>query len=260
MAHKDIPDVVLHDNTHCPYSERARRALGEMGIYQKRVPFFWHRRAELEAETGHDTVPVLRDGARVVVGSGAIARYADNLAQDGLRLFPAAEVAAIAAWERRANDMVSRTFPLAVPVWADVMIDDAERRAFLDCHRHYGDYATLVRDRLRHWNTVMAVWREVDAALARSDYLLGELTYADLAVYGSVYLAAQFHAFEVPQVLERLAAWYETIRTAGIMRDQELILDHPHRDGQDLNGDTIRRTSRYGDPPHRPEESGRQTY
>lgn len=257
---KDIPDVVLHDNTHCPYSERARRALGEKGIYQQRVPFVWHRRAELAAATGHDTVPILRDGTRVVAGSGAIARYADDRAPGGVRLFPAAEAAAIAAWEGRANEMASRTFPLVVPVWADAMSDGAERTAFLDCHRHHGDYATLVRDRLKHWNTVMAMWREADAALARKDYLLGELTYADLAMYGSVYLAAQFHAFEVPPVLERLAAWYETLRTAGMMRDQELLLDHPRRNAPDMNGDTIRRTSRYGDPPQRPEESGRQTY
>ena len=62
------------------------------------------------------------------------------------------------------------------------------------------------------------------------------------------------------EALERLAAWYETIRTAGIMRDQEVLLGHERRGHPSHDIDYTRSTTRYGDPPHRPEDAGHQNY
>lgn len=261
MAQAAVPEVTLFEDIHCPYSERARRVLGEKGVYQHRRTPPWHERDALARETGHATVPVLLEGGRFIGGSGAIARHADHMgAKARATLFPAAHMTAIAAWERRANELAERTFPLAIPVWAGVMTNDAERAAFLARHRRYGEVHELTRDRLRHWRAVMALWRECDAALVRREYLLGELTYADLALYGSVYLAAQFQAFELPQTLERLATWYETLRTAGQMRDQELILGRTRRAHAEHADEYTRGSSRYGDPPHHPEDAGHQDY
>jgi glutathione S-transferase len=256
-----VPEVTLFDDTHCPYSERARRALGERGVYQYRRTLPWHERSTVERETGQASVPVLQEGGRFIVGSSAIARHAEHLGAGDQTMFPREHLAAIAAWERRANEIAEVTFPLAVPVWASVMTDDVERAAFLARHRRYGEPAELTKNRLQGWRVVMALWRECDTALTRRDYLLGPLTYADLALYGSVYLAAQFNAFEIPQSLSRLAAWYESIRTAGLMRDQELILAHTRSAHPERHtGEVTRGTSRYGDPPHHPEDANRQNY
>lgn len=253
-------EVTLYQDPHSPFSERARRALGEKGIYQRRVNVAWSARDELERRFATRETPVLACGGRVMTTSGAIARWADRAVPGGMTLFPDAARPDVAAWERRANDLARQTLPLAVPVWADVMTDAAERRAFLAAHAGLGSYGALKAARMDHWRRVMREWRLLDEALADRDYLLGSLTYADHAVYGSVYLAAQFHAFEVPQALERLAAWYETIRTAGIMRDQELLLAKARRGDAHHDIDYTRATTRYGDPMHRPDDAKNQDY
>lgn len=245
-------ELTLFQNVHCPFSERARRALGEKGIYQHRVEVPWHDRIELERITSATSTPVAIHEKRLLTNSGAIARYADSLVPGKTRLFPEELDHEISEWERRANQLHELTMPLAIPVWADVMLDPHERDAFLQTQLRYGTYKELRKNQLQHWRTVEAEWQKVDEALGENYYLLGELTYADFAMYGTVYLAAQFHAFDVPEILIRLATWYEVIRTAGIMRDQELILGKYRQEHKTDNHviDYTREDSRYGDPPH----------
>lgn len=257
MAHPYL-HVTLYQDPHCPFSERVRRALGEKGIYQDRVNVGWHERDVIERISGTRSTPMMLVKGMAYTASTDMARWADDESAVGLDLFPARLAEAVDEWIASADRLHTITLPLAVPVWADVMRDAAEREAFLRAHEHLGTYRQLVAARLHHWREVMEEWRLLERALTDRDYLLGELTYADFAVYGTVYLAAQFHAFEVPQALANLAAWYETIRTAGIMRDQELLLAKERRD---LNlGPPHRHAQRYGDPPHHPDESRDQNY
>jgi glutathione S-transferase len=247
-------EFTLYQNVHCPYSERARRALGEKGIYQHRIEVLWTERDALEQKTGSRSTPVAVHEKRVLSNSASIARYADRVTDGKTKLFPENLQHDIAEWERRANELLELTMPLAIPVWADVMTDSKDRDAFLQAQSQYGSYRELRNARLDHWRKVEAEWRVLDEVLKRWDYFLGDMTFADLAVYGSVYLAAQFHAFEVPEVCNALAAWYENIRTAGIMRDQEVLLGKSRRehDNESHVIDYTREDSRYGDPPHRP--------
>lgn len=257
MAHPFL-HVTLYQDPHCPFSERVRRALGEKGIYQDRVNVGWHQRDEIERISGTRSTPMMLVRGRAFTASTEIAAWANDESRLGMDLFPERLREAIDEWVTTADRLHTVTLPLAVPVWADVMRDAAEREAFLGAHASLGTYRDLRNARMVHWRAVMDEWRQLERALADRDYLLGDLTYADFAVYGTVYLAAQFHAFEVPQALERLAAWYETIRTAGLMRDQELLLakerrdlglGHPHRGKQ-----------HYGDPPHHPDDARDQNF
>lgn len=258
MAQKFL-HVTLFQDPHCPFSERARRALGEKGIYQQRINIGWHERDEIERMAGTRSTPMMLAEGTAYTASTDMALWAEEHSKAGMPLFPAPLREAVDEWIASADRLHSVTLPLAVPVWADVMRDGDERAAFLRAHDYLGGYRRLRTERMEHWRAVMQEWRLLDQALADRDYLLGELTYADFAVYGTVYLAAQFHAFEVPQALERLAAWYETIRTAGIMRDQELLLAKERLD-LGLDGRPGRHAQHYGDPPHRPEDARDQNY
>lgn len=253
-------EFTLFQNVHCPFSERTRRALGEKGIFQHRIDVLWHERGQMEQLTGMTSTPVAIHERRILTNSGAIARHADTVMPGKTKLFPEDLHHDIAEWERKANQLFDITMPLAIPVWADVMIDPQERAAFLQAQAKVGSYRELRKDRMEHWRAVQVEWRQLEEALEKRDYLLGDMTYADLAMYGSVYLAAQFHAFEVPQSLDSLAGWYENIRTAGMMRDQELLLGrirHEH-DTESHVIDETREDSRYGDPPHRPKRSAHE--
>lgn len=240
--------VRLFHNQHCPYSERARRTLAEKGLHHERIHVAWHQMELLRLATGADQLPTLVHDKEVRSGSGAIARYTDAMANTGT-LFPPDLRKEIAAWEREADRLITVTMPLAIPIWADTLAQAAERAAFLQREAKYGDYRSLRRDQLRHWRQVMREWRRLDPIIAaRGGYVLGHLTYADIALYGSVFLVAQFHGFEVPQETKNLAGWYERIRTTGMNRDQELLLEpFDSALGHEINhryGDT-----RYQDPP-----------
>jgi glutathione S-transferase len=79
-----------------PWSEKARWALAVCGVpyvsrtYQPLLGELQLRRL-LKRWNGPVTAPVLRDGAEVIDGSYAIARYADAHCGTGVRLFPPGE-------------------------------------------------------------------------------------------------------------------------------------------------------------------------
>ncbi len=253
-------EVTLYQNVHCPFSERARRALGEKGIFQNRHEIHWHEFDALKGQTGEEQIPTLVYEDTVVSGSGAIARWANSAVEGGVDLFPGSLEAAIARWEKLADVLNEKTMPLVIPVWADVMTDATERDAFLARYTRYGDYKQLRNNRLDLWREVEAEWRKLDAELEGQDYLLGRMTYADYAVYGAVWLAAQFHAYDIPQAHLQLASWWEALRTQGLMRDQEVLLGKSRQGHANHDIDYTRSTTRYGDPPHDPAQSNDQTY
>jgi glutathione S-transferase len=260
MSQAKLHEITLYQDTHCPYSERARRVLSEKGIFQNRINVLWYEREELARKTGSQETPVAVYGEKTITNSGEIARFANGLVVGGVDLFPEGKDDDIRQWERRADTLAQATMPLAIPVWADVMSDSKDREAFLERNRRFGEYKDLKNRRLELWRQVESQWAEINEILAKTDYLLGPLTYADYAMYGSVYLAAQFHAFDVPQALLNLAAWYETIRTAGTMRDQEVMLGKSRAGHKTHDIDYTRGATRYGDPPHRPSEAHDETY
>lgn len=239
-------ELTLYQNAFCPYSERVRRVLGEMALVHRRIEVGWHELDSVHRLTGIREIPVLLHDGHAKAGSSAIARYLNGFNPER-HLFPASADDELGHWETEADRMLDVFMRLALPVWADEIETFKEREAFRAHYARFGEYTELRQHTLREWQATQNEWSKLNAVLAKQPYLLGEaLTYADLAMYGSVYAVAQFKGYYVPDSQHHLASWYERIRTAGQYRDQELFLGsirakHAHKDN--LYAET-----RYQDP------------
>ena len=71
----------LYQLEDCPYCHLVRRKLDSLGLnfVAKSVPHEGSARKEVIQVSGGQVVPVLEDGAKVVVGSGEILRYLDEV-------------------------------------------------------------------------------------------------------------------------------------------------------------------------------------
>ncbi|MBX3215050.1 MAG: glutathione S-transferase [Labilithrix sp.] len=90
----------LYGLSQSPWTERARWALDHHGVaftYHEHVPMLGEVLLRRKARTKKATVPLLIDGADVVMGSFEIARHAERIGR-GAPLFPRDKDAEIARW------------------------------------------------------------------------------------------------------------------------------------------------------------------
>ncbi len=239
-------ELILYQNKHCPYAERARRALGEKGLLHQRVEVGWHEMDGLKRMTRSDTIPTLVAEGEVVEGAARIGRYVNQLNKRH-ELFPSEYAPGIDEWEQEADRLLKASDVLAVPLLAEHLKEFREREAFLALKGMSEAWARLTQHKVEHWNEIKALWGKVDAALEGHDHLVGDrLTWADLAMYGAVWWVAQWRGYGVPAPLKNLSGWYGRIRTSGQYREQEIFLGAMR--SRRLHEDNVYDESRYSDP------------
>jgi glutathione S-transferase len=190
--------VQLH---YSPWSERARWALDHHGIDYatvEHIPFLGERRLRRMAakKGGRATVPVLIDGDTVLTESWDILRYADRIGT-GAKLIPEAEKSDIRAWVELADRAstegralvvssllaseaaLDEGLPFPLPTWLHAAMRPVTRYGLRWFARKYelspGD-AQQYEDRMR------PALDRLRAAVAKSPYLVGRFSYADIAM------------------------------------------------------------------------------
>jgi glutathione S-transferase len=178
----------------CPYCMRVRGALAEKGIpYRSREIELASRAPELQGRNPKGAVPVLVDGADVVVGSLPILEHLCSR-WPYPPLFPA----------RPGREAVVRAYARVDALFAPHLPKIA--RGSPD-------------DRVQALAATRQVMAEIDAEVPEEGFLLGELSVADLAL-------ASFMARlppdwrPIPLGFARLARWERAVMRRPTVRDQ----------------------------------------
>jgi glutathione S-transferase len=195
----EVPKLwVLHVS---PWSERAKWALDHHGIEYRLVqhaPFLGERRLRklVGASNGPVTVPVLVVGDRVITQSWDIAVWADEHG-DGTKLIPAGKEAAIRQWVQRVDEAsrhgralvvgaqlqspgaLDESHPPAIPSFIRPLLRPVTRYGTRWFARKYGLALDGVEAHEQAMRDALAKLRE---GLGSGEYLLGDFTYADIAV------------------------------------------------------------------------------
>jgi glutathione S-transferase len=217
--------VDLFTIPYSPWSEKARWALDHhrIGYRESRryLPGLTTRWLALRYGLGNRlTLPLLVAGRERVVGSLAIARWAERHGA-GSELFPGAQSEAIESFDRASEEALDagRTLylhrlldsesdrRLVLPAWAAtsrLLHRGIERRCRLLLDKYQGKSQSTLEQRERLAN----VFRRLRATLSDGRrYLTGEFSFADIAAASAVhYLAPVVHP-RVPIAPRSRAVW-----------------------------------------------------
>ena len=158
----------LFDSAFSPFARKVRLVLDHKGLdYAALDSVRPEVKPELDALNARREIPVLQDGDVVVVNSADIVAYLEHRYPER-PVYPADPALRVAAraWERRSDTMVDAiTVDVSLWSWAN-RPDDPPPGLFEAARRDLG-----------------AIYDELEAALDGRDFLVGELSIADLALF-----------------------------------------------------------------------------
>jgi glutathione S-transferase len=198
--------LTLYDNAFSPFARKVRMALAHKGLEFRVIDGLRaDGQAALEKVNPRREVPVLVDGGIVVVNSSHILAYLDE-AYPQRPLLPASLAARVRArhWERISDTLLDGIL-LNVSIWtwaerADTRPREMEERARRDLESIYA-----------------ALDRELTST--RLDYIVGDLSIADLALYPHLRSVRAMGFAIDPATHPRLAGWLERMNDLPICRD-----------------------------------------
>ena len=184
-----------------PWSEKARWALDHRGVpysYAEYLPMLGELPLRVRAGKmrGKITVPILFDGERVLDDSFAIARFADA-SGSGARLFPHAHEAAIVGWNAKSDALLTSGRALvlrklaedreaqreSLPSFVPGAVRGASAFVAETAARYLAKkHGTSDADLDASTRAIDDVLAGLRAALGGKTYLLGEFSYADIAM------------------------------------------------------------------------------
>ena len=195
----------LYDNAFSPFARKVRLVLDYKGLAYEAVDALEPGAHEmLAAVNPRVEVPVLDDDGLLVVNSADIVAYLDHRYPDNpvLPADPATRVRA-RALERLADTLIDAiTHDISMWLWPTLGRTDVPPPGLLDAAR---------RD-------LEAIYAELNADLARREFLCGALSIADFAVFPHL-TAVKF--LDVPFSGDRhphLLAWYKRVRALAVFR------------------------------------------
>jgi glutathione S-transferase len=193
----------LHDNAFSPFARKVRLVLDHKGLAFEAVDALTPAgRERLARVNPRVEVPVLEDGDLVVVNSAHIVAYLEHRypTPPVYPADPARRVAAL-AWELRADTLL------------DAIVHDASNGG-LGFGAEPPPAGLLEAARA----DLDPVYADLERALAGQDFLCGDLSIADLAVFPHLtavrFLGVSFDGTARP----RLLAWYKRMRALAICR------------------------------------------
>lgn len=193
-----------------PFCWRARMALAHKGLAFESVPWRFTETASL-AFAQHDKVPVLVDGARVVVESFDIAQHLDAAHPDAPSLMKGAPEAYrfIGAW----TDTVLHG-GIAGLIVSDIpaLLDEADRAYFVQSReaRYRKPLAEVTAGREERLPAFRAALLPLRHALRGRDFLGGAAPdYGDYTVLGGFMWARVVSGFELLAADDPVRAWRE---------------------------------------------------
>jgi glutathione S-transferase len=190
--------VQLH---YSPWSERARWALDHHGLAYtivEHVPFLGELRLRriVGKKTRPATVPVLIDGDTRLTQSWDIAVHADRIGS-GTKLIPEEQKNGIRAWVELADQASSQgralvvssllasdaaldeSLPFRLPTWLELAMRPMTRYGLRWFARKYELSSEAAE---QHENRIRPALDRLRAAVAKSPYLAGRFSYADISM------------------------------------------------------------------------------
>jgi len=195
--------ITLYDNAFSPFARKVRMVLEHKQLAFDAIDgLAAEARGALAALNPRLEVPVLVDGALVVINSSHIIAYLEHRHPER-PVYPAAPrtQAAALAWERLGDTLL------------DAIVHDASNGGFgfapgtmpdglLDAAR-----ADLAR-----------IWTDLEEALAGGDFLCGALSIADLALFPHLTAVRSLDLTFDGATHPRLLAWYKRLRQLDVCR------------------------------------------
>jgi glutathione S-transferase len=189
---------ILYGLSQSPWTERARWALDHHGVgyrYHEHVPMLGEYLLRRKARTKKASVPLLVDGAAVVMGSFEIAKHAERIGR-GAALFPRDKDTQVAHWidiaeriSRVARGWVLRRLAASREALAEALpgfVPGVLRGAALPTTKMALGFLIrkydAVADDAEVERTLRAIYEDVRTALGGSPYLLGGFSLADIAI------------------------------------------------------------------------------
>jgi glutathione S-transferase len=198
--------LTLYDNPFSPFARKVRLVLAFKGLPAESVDALArNEHAALRAVNPRAEVPVLVDDGLVVRNSADIVAYLEERhPTPSLRPSRAADRVAAREWERLADGVL------------DAIVHDISIWTWPTHRRQDAPPPGLIEAGLRDIGVIVG---RLDGALATREFLCGELSIADLALFPHLSslkpLGIAIDAARHP----RLAAWNQRLRALPIVRD-----------------------------------------
>jgi glutathione S-transferase len=200
--------------SYSPYAAKVRTCLKLKKLACELVNIPYTQRGELVRVSGGIGVPVLEDGAAVVIDSARITAYLETKGGPSLREHPLAPV--IEQW---ADNWLEETaFRLACPGLEDRMGaeqgEEARLMFRLVKERRYGAGAVAAwrADQAKYSDETKAMLQPIADAVRTTGFVLGAMpSIADAAVAGQLAMVEVALPGWVRTQVPALAGWYETL-------------------------------------------------
>jgi glutathione S-transferase len=196
----------LYDNPFSPFARKVRLVLAFKGLRVDSIDALaLAQHAALRAVNPRAEVPVLVDDGLVVTNSADIVAYLEDRYPDP-PVFPrpAAERVAARAWERLADTVL------------DAIVHDISIWTWPTHQRPDAPPAGLIEAGLRDIGVVLD---RLDRGLQGREFLCGDPSIADLALFPHLSSLKPLGIALDPQSRPRLAAWNQRLRALPVVRD-----------------------------------------
>jgi glutathione S-transferase len=210
----ELYDLVgVNDLRPSPFCWRTKAVLAYKNIPYTTVPVRFTDKDKI-AFSGQKLVPVIKDGGTVVSDSWTIAEHLEKR-QPEPRIFPGLGMKEAC---RFFNLYVNRTvhpafFPVVV---SDIFakVDPADREYFRTSReeRLGTTLEAIAAKRDEYRPKLRTVLADLDAAASGQDYFFGQLTYADLCLFGTLKWVTAVSAEPLFDSAPALRTWWERLQ------------------------------------------------
>jgi glutathione S-transferase len=189
--------ITLYDSAFSPFARKVRMVLEQKGLeFEALDGLLKANHAALQAVNGRVEVPVLVDGGLTVVNSADIVAYLEFRYPER-PVYPSSPAARVhaRAWERTADTYVDAIL-INISYWLWAERKDAMPDGLLAAAR-----ADLGQ-----------VYARLDGQLAGKDFVSGELSIADIALFPHMVAAKAMQVDFSPSEHPNLARWFGAMR------------------------------------------------
>ena len=190
--------LTLYDNPFSPFARKVRLVMLLKGLEFSTIDGLKKANHQhLETFNGRQEVPALDDNGLVIANSSDIVRYLQDTYPEPT-VYPGSPAQKIAAraWERLSDTFVDGVL-INISYWHWAERDDTPPTGLLEKAR----------------SDMQKVYVHMEQALANSEFLCGELSIADIALFPHI---ASVKAMDVPydpDVFPRLSRWFKKMRS-----------------------------------------------
>jgi len=210
--------MILYDSPFSPFARKVRLVLAHKGIDAEVIDGLDHKNsARLKAVNDRLEVPALVDDGCVVVNSADIVAYLEHKYPGSPVLPQCPKIRAEARrWERLADTLVDAIL-VDISYWHWANRDDSMPAGML---------AAATRD-------LAGVYQQLEGALTEQDYLCGDLSIADIALFPHLAAAGALQVPYSADLYPRLGQWMQRLKGIEIFQqDLERIRSFMSGDNQ----------------------------